>query len=151
MRVLYILLLFLPVASLAQDTVQYVIGNAGEDFQSPNTQVSWTIGEVATETFISSTHTVSQGFHQGNLLVDRINEDFPTDFSIKVYPNPVSDILLIETDAENLEYRIIDIDGRVRLNGNIISENQQIDFTGLPTGTYFFQVEKHKTHKIVKH
>jgi hypothetical protein len=151
MRLIYFLLLFLPVASLAQDTVQYGISDAGEDFLSANTQVFWTIGEVATEPFVSSTHTVSQGFHQGNILVDRINEIFLNDYSIRVYPNPVNDNLTIEADVLNKEFRIIDIDGRIRLNGYVISELQEIDFTGLLAGTYFFQVEKHKTHKIIKH
>ncbi len=151
MRLIYFLLLFLPVASLAQDTMQYVIGNAGGDFLSANTQVSLTIGEVASETFVSSANKVSQGFHQGNLLVDRINEIFLKDYSIKVYPNPLNDILTIEADVLNKEFRIIDIDGRIRLNGYVTSELKQIDFTGLPAGTYFFQVEKHKTHKIIKH
>jgi len=151
MRFIFFLLLFLPVVSSAQDTLQYVIGNAGEDFQSENIQVSWTIGEVATETLVTSTHTITQGFHQGNFLVDRINEDLAKDFSIKVYPNPVNDLLLIETDAQNKEFRVVDIDGRIRLNGIILSELQQVDLTGLPAGTYFFQVEKHKTHKIIKH
>jgi hypothetical protein len=138
------------VASLAQDTVQYDTGNAGGDFLSANTRASWTVGEVATETFESSTHTVSQGFHQGNLLVDRINEIFLNDYSIRVYPDPTNDFITIEADVLNKEFRIIDIHGRIRLNGYVISELQQIDFTGLPAGTYFFQVEKHKTHKIIK-
>lgn len=150
MRFIYILLLFLPVASLAQDTVQYDLGNAGGDFLSANTRASWTIGEVATETFVSSAHSVSQGFHQENLLVDRINEIFLNDYSIRVYANPVNENLTIEADVLNKEFRIIDIDGRIRLNGYVISELQQIDFTGLPAGTYFFQVEKHRTHKIIK-
>ena len=150
MRFIYIVLLFLPVASLAQDTVQYDLGNAGGDFLSANTRASRTIGEVATETFISPTHTVSQGFQEENLLVDRINEIFLNDYSIRVYANPVNENLTIEADVLNKEFRIIDIDGRIRLNGYVISELQQIDFTGLPAGTYFFQVEKHKTHKIIK-
>ena len=151
MRFIYILLLFLPVASLAQDTVQYDISYAGGDFLSANTRASWTVGEVATETFVSSTHTVSQGFHQGNLMVDRINEIFLNDYSIRVYPDQVNDNLTIEADVLKKEFRIIDTNGLIRLNGYLISENQQIDFTGLPAGTYFFQVEKHKTHKIIKH
>ena len=150
MRFIYILLLFLPVASLAQDTVQYDLGNAGGDFLSANTRASRTISEVATDTFVSSAHTVSQGFHQENLLVDRINEIFLNDYSIRVYANPVNENLTIEADVLNKEFQIIDIDGRIRLNGYVISELQQIDFTGLPAGTYFFQVEKHKTHKIIK-
>ena len=150
MRFIYILLLFLPVASLAQDTVQYDLGNAGGDFLSANTRASRIIGEVATETFVSSAHSVSQGFHQENLLVDRINEIFLNDYSIRVYANPVNENLTIEADVLNKEFRIIDIDGLIRLNGYVISELQQIDFTGLPAGTYFFQVEKHKTHKIIK-
>lgn len=150
MRFIYLLLFFLPVASLAQDTVQYDTGNAGGDFLSANTRASWTIGEVATETYVSSTQSVSQGFHEGNLLVDRINEIFLNDYSIRVYPDPVNDNLTIEADVLNKEFRIIDIDGRIRLNGYVISELQQIDFSGLPAGTYFFQVEKHKTHKIIK-
>jgi len=151
MKFLQFLLLLLPVASLAQDSVQYVVSNAGSDFQSASTQVSWTIGEVATETLVSSNYIVSQGFHQGNLLVDRIDEDVPLDFSIRVYPNPVQDILHVETEDIDMEYRIIDVDSRVRISGTIISELQQIDLTVLPAGTYFLQVEKHKTHKIIKY
>jgi hypothetical protein len=84
-------------------------------------------------------------------LVDRINEIFLNDYSIRVYPNPANDNLTIEADVLYKEFRVIDIDGRIRLNGYVISELQEIDFTNLLAGTYFFQVEKHKTHKIIKH
>ena len=151
MRFFQFLLLTIPALSSAQDTIHYVVSSTGENSQSASLQVSWTLGEVLTETFSSSNYIVNQGFQQGNLLIDRIDEDLSIDFLIRAYPNPVKDILLVETDKTDMVYRIIDVDGRVRLNGTIIPPTQKIDFTAMPAGTYFLKVEKYKTHKIIKH
>jgi len=152
MKCLYfILLLSIPAVTVAQDTMQSVIGSAGGDFKNETASVSWTIGEVVTETLTTDSYILAQGFHQGNLVVNRIQKELPVNFQIKTYPNPVKDILIIESEDPGFEYQLINVHGRVISNGFIHSSSEEIDFTNLPPGTYFLQVEKHKTHKIIKH
>ncbi len=146
----FFLLLLIPVMSGAQDMSQSVLGSAGGDYISDQLSVTWTIGEVVTETFESDNYTLNQGFHQGNLVVTRIEEDQSLDFQIKTYPNPVKDILIIETENPGFEYQIVNIQGSVVSNGNVYSSSSEIDFTSFPAGSYFLQVEKQHSYKIIK-
>lgn len=147
----FLLLLSFPALSFAQDIKQNVIGTAGDDFNNDKVSVSWTIGEVVSENLSTESYDLTQGFHQGNLVVNRINEEFPIIFQIKAYPNPVKDILIIESEDPGFEYQLINVQGKVISNGFIHSFSEEIDFTNLPSGTYFLQVEKYDTHKIIKH
>lgn len=140
----------MPVAILAQETVQQVVGSAGGDSQSELHSVSWTIGEVVTETYSSNDYILSQGFHQGNLFVSRVNDNYPFEIELKAYPNPVVDKLNVETDETDFKYRIIDVNGRSVANGTIHSDLKRIDFSAFPAGIYFLQVGEYQTHKIVK-
>jgi len=152
MRCLYfMLLLSFSALSFAQDIKQDVIGTAGGHFQNETASVSWTIGEVVTETLTTENYVLAQGFHQGNLVVNRIQKELPVNFQIKTYPNPVKDILIIESEDPGFEYQLINVQGKVISNGFIHSFSEEIDFTNLPSGTYFLKVEKYDTHKIIKH
>ena len=55
---------------------------------------------------------------------------------LKVYPNPVSNILTIETNSAS-DYQIINLLGQQVLNGQA---TQRIDVSALPKGTYFLKV-----------
>ena len=141
---------FLPAALIAQEMNQSVLGSAGDDYQNEEVQISWTIGEVATETPSSENYILSQGFHQGSLVVTRIQEDLTLEFQIKAYPNPVMDILIIESSEPGFEYQLIDANGRVMRNGIINDSSEEIDFSSFSPGTYFLQTGKEKTHTIIK-
>jgi hypothetical protein len=149
-RLIFFLVCTLPAALIAQETTQSVIGSAGDDYQSDKVQISWTIGEVATETLSSENYILSQGFHQGNLKVNTLMKDLPADFQIKAYPNPVKDILIIESLEPGFEYQLMDANGRVIRNGIINANSEEIDFSSLSPGTYFLQTGKKRTHKIIK-
>ena len=145
------LLLAVSVISFGQNLDRDVVSAAGDHYESNNASLSWTLGEVATESFTSTTIILNQGFHQGNLFISSIEDELDLDVNLKAYPNPVMDILIVESEDPGFEYRLINIQGRVISNGFIHSSSEEIDFTNLPSGTYFLQVEKHKTHKIIKH
>lgn len=71
-----------------------------------------------------------------------------------VYPNPANGILVVETChgaslPANAEYKIANTIGQTVMQGNIESENQQIDINTLPAGMYFLMVEG-ETMKFVK-
>ncbi|SMO71243.1 Por secretion system C-terminal sorting domain-containing protein [Chryseobacterium rhizoplanae] len=60
---------------------------------------------------------------------------------IKVYPNPVSDILKVNTDRQFREYEIIDISGKVLLKDLFTKE---ITISHLISGNYFLKLKDSK-------
>ena len=73
--------------------------------------------------------------------------------SIKIYPNPVKDILTLEVDPSYLgmNYRIVDVLGREVINGNINEQINQIRLQDLVPGIYILFGEKESIkYKIVK-
>ena len=145
-----VIILCLPIISFGQDIQQSVIGSAGNEDKSDNASISWTVGEVVTETLTATNIVLSQGFHQGNLFISSIEEEEILEFSLTAYPNPVNDILTVNTQEHGLQYQVVDIHGKVLLNGVINSLSGQIDFTNIPSGVYFLQVDMKKTHKLIK-
>ena len=59
------------------------------------------------------------------------------DRKLKAYPNPVSDVLTIETEATG-DYHIINILGQIILRGPV--STQQIDVSALSQGNYVLKV-----------
>ena len=143
-------LLAISVTAYSQDMPQQVIGSAGDQHTIESASVSWTVGEVTTATLSSSSVTLSQGFQQGNLTINTLVDQDMLDFNLKAYPNPVIDILLLETDEAQQMYQVINMQGEVVLNGNITAILQEIDFTNLPNGVYLLSVDQKQTHKIIK-
>lgn len=151
MKCISILLLLLPVMALAQDPLQQVIGGTADQFSNDKVIVTAILGEPISETFTSNQHIVTQGFLQGDLLVSQIPKDLPFSFEISVYPNPVTEILLVETEEVNLSYQVLDLNGRILLQGRLKSFPKQISFSGFEAGTYILVIGNNKTHKIIKH
>ena len=57
--------------------------------------------------------------------------------SINVYPNPVNDVLFIETEVEVNEVVVYDVYGRQQVN---MTTGQQVDVANLNSGIYFVKV-----------
>ena len=57
--------------------------------------------------------------------------------SFNIYPNPVSDMLFIETEVEIEEVSIFDIYGRRQELSAVSSQPSAIDVSGLSSGIYF--------------
>lgn len=66
MRVLRLLIFCFLVASAsyAQEIERSVVASAGENFSNGNFQLSFTLGEVVTETFADQNYILNQGFQQ---------------------------------------------------------------------------------------
>lgn len=69
---------------------------------------------------------------EGNLSLVEVKERN----DIKVYPNPVNDILYIQADAAVKSYQIYNADGRFMRSG----KRQQVNVESLPKGVYFIKV-----------
>ncbi|HEX5112131.1 MAG TPA: alpha/beta hydrolase-fold protein, partial [Saprospiraceae bacterium] len=58
---------------------------------------------------------------------------------IKVFPNPATDFLVVESSPENFTYIIYSIIGSIIVNGK--STDYRIDISSLPPGVYVLQIE----------
>ena len=151
MKKYYFLILFvLPYGGNAQDVDQYVIGTAGNHAANGNLSLSWTIGEVIIETFEKPFAAVTQGLHQSQITIITLLKDLKV-HSLKVYPNPTVDRVLIESTGKNQEFVLYNANGKIILMGKLERPIVELDFSSYATGTYLFRVRDISTHKIIKH
>jgi hypothetical protein len=138
----------------AQTISPEVIASDGEHFVGTNAQLSWTIGEVMTETYSSGSNQLTQGFHQTNLTSTLI-KNIDQGFELSVFPNPVSEQLIIKSGETSKAYffNIFDNKGKLILTKPSQSNNSQIiDVSHFSTGIYFLNVidSESKTIKCFK-
>jgi hypothetical protein len=71
---------------------------------------------------------------------------------VSVYPNPVTDFIRISSlENRTLEYSLIDMDGRVFLNGKIINKSvKEIDMSFLNRGVYVFCFQDDRNRRNIK-
>lgn len=71
-------------------------------------------------------------------------------FNISVYPNPVNDWVQIERASDEvLNYKVIDLSGKVILKGSLSQKKEAIDLSSMNAGVYFLIAGEHKL-KIIK-
>ncbi len=134
---------------------QQVIATAGDHMSNSNGSMSWTLGEVITETFTNSTSQLTQGFHQPSLKVVSLVPD--NLISITAFPNPTAEILYLQINEESLSdflYEMYDVNGKQVMNGKIIKSTTEITFINQAPAMYFIKVLKEnrcvKNIKIIK-
>lgn len=81
------------------------------------------------------------------------NEDFEKT-NIKLYPNPTTGKIYIETDEILNTYEVYNIVGQRLLRGTFISNEASISLENMSSGTYFIKLQTQKgtvvTEKIIK-
>jgi len=148
-KLLLFFLISTPLLAFGQRVDRHVVAAGGDYYEAASTNIAWTLGELAVGNFIVGDIFLSQGFQQGNMIISTVG-GIPAGFVLKTYPNPVVDILIIETEKLDLPYRLVDINGKMLENGTINSSSFELDFTSFPSGIYFLWVEENQTHKIIK-
>lgn len=71
-------------------------------------------------------------------------------FNVKIYPNPVKDILHISSEYEISEIEIFNLLGQKIVNKNINTFETSVDLSMLPQGNYVLKIKSVKNHKILK-
>ena len=78
--------------------------------------------------------------------------EFENQNSLSIYPNPVKNNLqinLLDTSLTNSKYQILDLNGRVILEGNLTNEISQINVENLLKGLYVLKI-KNLNKKFIK-
>ncbi|MBD81117.1 MAG: hypothetical protein CL840_19525 [Crocinitomicaceae bacterium] len=129
-----LLLLTISISILSYGGIaQEVLGSSGQSNQVTNTQVSWNIGEVVTETGTTTNGSVTQGFEQSDFVVSSV-ELINTESSIqaRVFPNPMVNELNIElsgNDNEVVTAKIYDGRGRLVFETSLTEQRSQLDMS----------------------
>jgi len=162
-KLLMLLLLFIVSVHLqAQETIPAT----GGDATGSGGSASYTVGQVAYTTVTGTGGTVSQGVQQPfEISVETGVEQKGIDLQCVVYPNPVTDYLMLNIDdnivqthgrasQRQLSYQLFDTKGQLISAEKITTAQTKIVTGNLTKGTYLLRVindnEAIKTFKIIK-
>lgn len=152
------LLVCTSMSGLCQNLNQVVIASAGKSSQNQSVQLDWTIGEVFINTIISNKCIISQGFHQTNLILSSSREAKHPGLSVRIYPNPASEYIMINCWSLFNEYlliELIDMNGRIKFFDKTNDGELKIDIRGFDKGFYFLRLYDENrniigSYKIIK-
>ena len=138
-------------------TAQEVLSTAGDHNVGNSVQVSWTVGEPVIETGLNGQYYLTQGMHQGDMVVTAISEISALGFEIKAYPNPVTNQLKLNVNTSNLEglnYALYNETGQLLVKGRIESELTTIPMEKYSPSSFLLRVRSDenelKLFKIIK-
>lgn len=130
--------------------------SSGTNIVSSFGSVSNSIGQLFYNTIVSNDGQVSAGVQQ-TYTVTNVGLNTNTLNNISVYPNPVSNNLTLTTSnsIDNFGYSLYDFQGKLIIDGIILSEETTVSTSNLSVGTYFINVynnqnQKSQTFKIIK-
>lgn len=139
--------------------IQEVIASAGGYNVSGGMSISWTLGETIIPTYKSQDGTVilTHGYQQ-KLIITSIEETIDDLVKIKVFPNPVNEVVNIQfevpVDGETI-VEILDFQGKL-VKSDLIEPaitEKQINLQEFPAGIYYLRLTNGKyanVYKVVK-
>ena len=148
-KLIYIFILFTFGAN-AQSISNQVISSYGLSAVNGSAQTDVTIGEPVTATVSDGNNTLTQGFHQTNLVITTIKENETTN-NYQFYPNPVNEALNFSynnTTNEPVTLYLFDVNGKLLWSKQNITDNEQINFNDKTKGTYLIKVTDNKNNEI---
>ncbi|MBR5643742.1 MAG: T9SS type A sorting domain-containing protein [Salinivirgaceae bacterium] len=149
-RRLILLMAFVALIG-AKANAQTAVATAGGEAGT----VSYTVGQTFVDVAVSDKGSVTPGVQQAYeiTIIDGV-DDRQVTLEAAVYPNPVTDRLVLRVDDTDLRYSLTDANGRAIAADNIIDVQTSIEMSNLAQGVYFLRVDNGKnmvkTFKIVK-
>ena len=130
----------------ANYTVDSTFGTAGKVTTTFGTN---TTNEAFDMTIQSDDKIIAVGYSGNDFALARYNEntlsinEFGLNKQITLYPNPTANLLNIDlqnNQSDKDEFKIIDINGRIILNGYLMNGSNQINIENLAKGIYIFKL-----------
>ena len=149
MRNSLLFILVLPLFAIGQIISPSLTSNSGDSYSNSKINMDFSIGEVVIETY-QNNEILSQGFHQALLIVQTGVSEL--DFLTKVYPNPTTNIVVVELEKDITgDIILYDINGRLMLRNKLENERiKYVDFSKLNQGNYLLQLNINNKKNIYK-
>ena len=127
---------------------QEAILATGSDAFGSGGSISYSVGQVAYNTYFGAPGSLAEGVQQPFEISDRrvgIVEGKDISLSISAYPNPSTDHLILKADNIDLSgmtYYLMDVNGRIVKIQRITSNETIIDMSDLAPANYLLQVKQ---------
>ena len=141
-KVLCILLIVVSPFILKSQSISRSVIAAQGDFSFNSTgSLSWTIGEVITETESNFPHIITQGFQQPDSMMYTSIVELFDDLEVTIFPNPTGDFLNIRTNLDySFDVKCYNLLGLVVLENLDCKVMTKLDLSGLMEGSYFIEL-----------
>ena len=107
----------------------------------------WTPGtQLGKPIRVSYTYPITFSLYNDTKYLNRVvitpRKKIKENNSFKIFPNPATNYLNIETadNFDNMNYQIINLGGQIIKNGKILSSTETIDISDLKNGTYVVRI-----------
>ena len=137
-----LLIIFSPSGFFAQQLTPTVVATSGDFYLGTAATLSWTLGEVVTDTYIGTGNQLTQGFQQPDIRFSGI-DDLAPEISMNAYPNPTAAEVNFEIkdNAETLAIAILDVDGKIIFTDTYSGTSvKKIDLSGYADGMYLLNI-----------
>ena len=148
---------FLLSFSMNAQTSHQVLSATGGDATGSGGTVAFSVGQIVYTTSTGTTGSVAQGVEQAYEISSVGIKETALNISLSVFPNPTSDFLTLKVQDYNneaLSYNLLDEQGKLVLNEQIITQDTQVAMSTLARGAYFINIvqanKKIQTFKIIK-
>lgn len=140
-------------------TAQESVNASGGNASGGGGTVTYSVGQLVYQTHTGTDGSVAEGVQQPYEIsvVTAIEETKGISLSVRAYPNPATDYLILsidEFDISDLSYHLYDMRGKLIQNKKITGSQTIITMSDLFPGTYFVKVIQGnievKTFKIIK-
>lgn len=139
--------------SYAQQATNTSSGNAKGNGGS----VAYSLGQVICNTNSGAGGTVNQGVQQPYEFFTVGIKETALNISLIIFPNPTTSNLTLQVPDfgnEKLTYQLLDMQGKLLENVQVIASQAQINMSTLPSATYLLNViqdnKRVQTFKIIK-
>ena len=133
--------------TLAQESVNASGGN----LTGSGGSTSFSLGQVAYSAYSNAAGSAAEGVqHAYEIYVVGVNE-LTEDMSLRVFPNPTSDNLSLEIENYNKEkylYQLYDMQGKLLVSNQIVSNQTLIQTNNLQSSTYFLHILNQQNQPI---
>ena len=134
-----------------QSASPFVIASDGDYINAGSFLLDYTVGETVIETLTGDSLTLTQGFHQPNLMLITSSDEL-RELTVKVYPNRTAGLLQIQTASEtpSLRWQLSNANGQVLLQSKTAttSPSETLDLANFPAGTYWLSFRNTENHVL---
>ena len=143
------LILFLAFAIVQAQTMDhYIIAAQGDESRGNQMTLSWTIGDLVTETSVFNHSVMTQGFQQPTIEIREIGSENPvttnpsSDLGAQVFPNPFGTeiTVTVENAAEGYFLEIYNLTGNLLTRTQSINPQEVINMTNYPVTQYILRI-----------
>ena len=152
-----LVVLSLSITSFGQRAELYLITTSGGFLKTDEINISWSLGEVLTETFSLNDIFLTQGFQQSDDFSNAIKTLKKESLTFHLYPNPASTYFIIESPKSEYsgnrhKIEIFDTYGKIIITKTINQQLNNINIQNWLSGIYFIKltnVDSKETETIV--